>query len=413
MGQARTTRSDGPSPAQFRLPEGSPSARLGAYLRRLREGYGYTLRKVEEKSARFGEAIDNSQLSRFEKGKALPSFDKLRALARVFNVSVQNFADVLDLEEFESLKPDTRDYSTALAIGEGSYAKGEHGEAFVAFERALEIAESERGGARSERIIEARWRMAACLRSLGKLGMTEHELREILRLGREVARRIRIRVLLQLSSVYRELSDLYLARILAREGLDLAMEEGDLAVQAAVLNTLANITEVDDPVRALPYYQRALELHRSAHGQEEIELMILTNLGGCLGRAHRFEEGLRDLQRACRTARERGFRRVAALALTRMGECWLQRGDRQRAMEAFAESDGLANGSGETYHDILFLNTYRRWETAREDAQGTREKIEFGRLRHLRSLLERRFPEVESFDRYVERHRRSRYEHVS
>jgi transcriptional regulator with XRE-family HTH domain len=76
----------------------------------LREGYGYTLRKVEEKAYSLGESIDNSQLSRFEKGKALPSFDKLRALARIFNVSIQNFSDVLDLEEFEPFKPESDDY---------------------------------------------------------------------------------------------------------------------------------------------------------------------------------------------------------------------------------------------------------------------------------------------------------------
>jgi transcriptional regulator with XRE-family HTH domain len=390
-----------------------PSARLGAYLRRLREGYGYTLRKVEEKSASFGEAIDNSQLSRFEKGKAFPSFDKLRALARVFNVSVQNFADVLDLEEYEAFKPTSSDFQEVLAEGERSYARGEHGRAFVAFERALEVAAAEGGARGAERTAEARWRMAACLRALGKLGMTEHELREILKGEPRASRRVRIRTLLQLSSVYRELSDLYLARILARESLDLAMEEGDLAVQAAVLNTLANITEVEDPVRALPYYERSVELHRAAEGQEEVEFTILTNLGGCLVRAHRFDEGMRTLQQALGGARDRGFRRVAALALTRTAEAWLQRGDRARALAAFGESDTLAHSAEETYHDILFLNTYHRWEMARDDAQGTREKIEFGRLRHLRSLLERKFPEVESFDRFVERHRRSRDEHVS
>ena len=81
------------------------TTRLGGYLRRLREGYGYTLRKVEQQAMALGEAIDNSQLSRFEKGKAVPSFDKLRALARVFNVPVQNFSDVLDLEEYQPFKP--------------------------------------------------------------------------------------------------------------------------------------------------------------------------------------------------------------------------------------------------------------------------------------------------------------------
>ena len=93
------------------------STRLGGYLRTLRQGYGYTLRKVEEQALAMGEAIDNSQLSRFEKGKAVPSFDKLRALARVFNVPVQSFSDVLELEEYEHLKPDSAEYGELPWLG--------------------------------------------------------------------------------------------------------------------------------------------------------------------------------------------------------------------------------------------------------------------------------------------------------
>ena len=114
--------------------EGScASARLGAYLRRLREGYGYTLRKVEEQSLAVGEPIDNSQLSRFEKGKAIPSFEKLRVLARIFNVSVQNFSDILDLEDYEAFKPGSQNYDELIKSGAALFSRGEHGRAFVTF----------------------------------------------------------------------------------------------------------------------------------------------------------------------------------------------------------------------------------------------------------------------------------------
>lgn len=82
------------------------SVKLGTYLKRLRTGYGYSLRKVEEKARQRGGDIDNSQLSRYEKGVCYPSFDKLRILANIFNVSIQSFSDVVDLERFESLKPE-------------------------------------------------------------------------------------------------------------------------------------------------------------------------------------------------------------------------------------------------------------------------------------------------------------------
>ncbi|HJQ98846.1 MAG TPA: helix-turn-helix transcriptional regulator [Candidatus Polarisedimenticolaceae bacterium] len=394
--------------------DGRPSLRLGQHLRRLREGYGYTLRKVEEKALTLGEAIDNSQLSRFEKGKALPSFDKLRALARIFNVSVQNFSDVLDLEELSAFRPESDDVAELLAIGADLFARGEPGRAFVAFEKVVEIAEAApEGPDRIERLAEARWRMAASLKALGKLGMCERELREVLKLGATVGPRIRTRALLHLAFVYRELGDLYLAQVLAREALDLAAGAEDGALQAAALNTLGNILEVSDLAQALSYYERAYALVRDAGESPELPVMVLTNLGGCLTKLQRATEGMARLQEAHAKAREHGLRRVAALSATRIAEALQAKGDLTRAGRAFAESDALAGNPDAPYHDILFLNSYHRWVAARDDGNGTREKIAFGRLRHLRASLERRFPEVDEFDRWVAKHGRYAHEHRS
>jgi len=402
------------SVAALRSLEGRPSARLGQHLRRLREGYGYTLRKVEEKAFTLGESIDNSQLSRFEKGKALPSFDKLRALARIFNVSVQNFADVLDLEEFEPQKPASRDYDELLAIGVRSFARGEHGHAFVAFEKALEVVDGQVDDPRhSERVAEARWRMAAALKALGKLTMCEHELRQILKLRGETTARIQVRALLHLGSVYRELGDLYLADVLVRESLDLAQREGDSVAQATALNTLGNIHEMTNPNEALEYYERAYDGLQASGGAADLGLMVLTNLGGCLVKAGRFADGMAKLQAAHTRARESGYRRIAALSATRMAEGHKQQGDLPRASREFMESDALASDPAGPYNDILFLNSFHRWVSARADGNGTREKIAFGRLRHLRSLLERRFPEVDEFDLWVAKHRRVEHEHLA
>ena len=45
------------------------------------------------------------------------------------------------------------------------------------------------------------------------------------------------------------------------------------------------------------------------------------------------------------------------------------------------------------------------WKMAELEDNPTRAKIAFGRLKALRSSLERRFPEVETFDEHVERGR--------
>jgi len=384
------------------------STRLGTYLRRLREGYGYTLRKVEERATAMGEAIDNSQLSRFEKGRAVPSFDKLRALGRVFNVPVQNFSDVLDLEEFQTLKPMESDYADLVKAGAEWLARGEHGRAFVTYERALEVAEEIADPVEScEKAAEARWRMASALKLLGKLYMTERELRAVLKNRHKLTPRTRLRTLLQLSYLYRELGDLYLASVLAKECLELAAADGDVLTQAGVLNTLGNIQhDEDQPTDALASYERALALLEQIGGHHEMQATVLTNLGGCRVALQQFERGVAQLEEAYSRARAGGFRRVAALALTRRSEAFQQRGDYETAVGLLQESDTLASRPEDCYHDILFLNAFHRWVMAREEGRGTREKIAFGRLRHLRSMLQRRFPEVEEFDRYIEGARR-------
>ena len=385
------------------------SARLGSYLRKLREGYGYTLRKVEERAMALGEAIDNSQLSRFEKGKAVPSFDKLRALARVFNVPVQSFSDVLDLEEYQHLdRPEDGDFADLLRRGAESLARGDHGRAFVIYERALDLAESGDGGASAiEMAAEARWRMACALKALGKLYMTEYELREVLKLREKLPPRTRLRALLELGYLYRELGDLYLASVLAKECLALAADQGDLPTQAGVLNTLGNVAfDSGSAAEALTYYERSRTVLDQLEGYQEMKVKVLTNLGGCLASAGRADEGLGLLQDAHVRSVQGGFRRSAALALTRLAEVLIQIGNPVLARRKLAESDALASRNENCFHDILFLNTYHRWVLARGEGNGTGEKIAFGRLRHLRSLLQRRFPEVDEFDRHVERTRR-------
>src|SRR5512142_931153 len=90
---------------EYTVEEQRGSARLGTYLKRLRTGYGFSLRRVEIRARAEGGEIDNSQLSRYERGRCYPSFDKLCILANIFNVSVQNFSDVLEMEKYDHYKP--------------------------------------------------------------------------------------------------------------------------------------------------------------------------------------------------------------------------------------------------------------------------------------------------------------------
>lgn len=384
------------------MDESRGSERLGNYLKRLREGYGYTLRRVEERSSAIGEPIDNSQLSRFEKGKAYPSFDKLRVLARIFNVSVQNFSDIIDLEKFESIRPTGAPFEELVRAGWTAIDHGEFGRAYVTFEQAYESAVEGLEGHAPDAASEARLLMAVSLKKLGKLAMAESELRTLLRERRSLSRRIRVRGLLQLALVQREEGDLYLGSVTARECLGLASEDGDLESQAAVLNMLANVhNDENEYEEASTYYERALRIIEQIGGREEMRATILINLGGCRAALSRVDAGTRLIREALEIARSRKMRRAEALALTRLAEISMDRGDLKRARTLLIESDLAAKDGKEEFVDILFLNTFRTWEMARKEANAVRERLALGRLKHYRSFLERRFPEVDKFDAYI------------
>jgi len=272
----------------------------------------------------------------------------------------------------------------------------------VTFEQAYESAVAGMDGHAPDSASEARLLMSISLKKLGKLAMAESELRTLMRNRRSLNRRIRVRALLQLALVQREEGDLYLGSVTARECLSLASEEGDLESQAAVLNMLANIhydeNEYED---AATYYERALRIIEQIGGREEMRATILINLGGCRAALSRVDAGTRLIREALEIARGRKMRRAEALALNRLAEISMDRGDLKRARTLLSESDVAARDGKEEFVDILFINSFRTWEMARKEANAVRERLALGRLKHYRSFLERRFPEVDKFDAYI------------
>ena len=62
----------------------------------------------------------------------------------------------------------------------------------------------------------------------------------------------------------------------------------------------------------------------------------------------------------------------------------------------------MAHGGEERYVDILFQTAFHLWEMARSAHNQVQERVYFGRLKFVRSQLDRNFPEVEKFDRFIE-----------
>ncbi|HUD73281.1 MAG TPA: helix-turn-helix transcriptional regulator, partial [Dongiaceae bacterium] len=164
------------------------SQRLGNYLRRLRTGYGLSLRRVEDKARAEGGEIDNSQLSRYERGICYPSFDKLCLLANIFNVSIQNFSDLLELERVEEFAPAAEaSYEGLRAEGNREWEQGNFARAYAIYEKALARLESgDEGEVEPDLLARARFNLSRSLLRMGKISLAETELRIVLRRHREI-----------------------------------------------------------------------------------------------------------------------------------------------------------------------------------------------------------------------------------
>lgn len=382
------------------------SVRLGGYLRRLRTGYGYSLRRVEERAKAEGGEIDNSQLSRYEKGICYPSFDKLRVLANVFNVSVQAFSDVVDLEEFESLRPSSGDPGEVVAAGQDAVRNGDYGRAFAAYEKAVDLLQATApGGQRDAALGQARVSLAHVLARLGKLALAEHELKQALRMVDRLGAPAAARALLALSNLHADQGDLFLAEIEAERAHALARSLEDRGVAAMAVHMVGRVlAERSSPAAAIERYREAEALYAEAGNAFEA-IKVRINIGDCFVALGKTREGIRLLRAALHEAHAGGYRRLEAQAWSDLGEAHYRLPDLAQAQNCFRQSDALSGSGSERYPDLLFFNSFYEWKMAGELGNPTREKIAFGRLKVLRSSLERRFPEVEIFDAHVERGR--------
>lgn len=389
------------------------SARLGTYLKQLRTGYGFSLRKVEEKARLAGGEIDNSQLSRYEKGRCYPSFDKLRVLAGIFNVSIQSFSDIVDLEEYEELRPDAESFEDLMAVGNEEAALGNYARAYAAFQKGVEMAEAEaeaemdvageQASRHSTHIARGRYGLARALLKLGKISLAESELRNILKLGDGVESEILIKTLLQLTNAHAELGDRFLARLEAEKCLLVARDAGDDHSVAYSLHSLGRIAYEDNDFQgSLSYFRDSLILYDEVNDTSG-SLMMKVLIGASHTALGRFKIGGKLIHEALKSAREAGLRRLCALALSKLMEAEFAQKNYQRAKAYIREVDALAGSEVEEdrYIDLLFNSAFYLWQIARGEGNPIQEKIAFGRLKYLRSSLERTTPEVERFDAHI------------
>jgi len=378
------------------------NARLGDYLRRLRTGYGYSLRRVEERVRADGGEIDNSQLCRYEKGISFPSFDKVCLLASVFNVPIQSFADVIDLESFERHPDAGVDASELIEDGRMLMRQGEHGAAFVRFERALELLSACSPEQQRDALIgEARVRLAGSLIRLGKLALAEQELRAALRNGNRLAADVRVRALLGLSRIHAAAGERFFAEIEAEEARRLAQKEGMHRYVALALQATARIlADRGKLAKAIERFHQASRLFDSC-GDHAGTVHSRIGIANCYIEMGRYSAGTRFVLNALARAREAGRHCLQALAWSTLGRAHYHKNDMTRSVACLRKSDNLVSRSDTLQPDLLFGNAYYVWQMALQNGSPTRQRLMLGRLKALRSGVSGRSPETEVFDEYV------------
>ncbi len=385
--------------------KGSP--KLGQYLKGLRLGYGYSLRKVEEKARAHGGEIDNSQLSRYEKGVCYPSFDKLRTLASIFNVSIQTFSDVVDLEELESRLPQGDDPVALFREGDSAFRLGDYGQAYVHYQRSRTLFEGLAGpspeGEEAVRVAKARLATAVTLYRMGKISLCEYEIRQLLRLERHIGPDVLVLALMQLCNVHSSFGDLLLAELEAERALKLAQRSDSGKLQGNALHALGRILQQrGNSERALERFHEALETYRSIEDDHEA-LKVKVNLGAIYAERGQHREGTRLLLEARDEARRLGHRWTVASACAWLAEVHFRSDDYEASRAYLRESNAVASNGEVQYVDILFLNAFYLWQIAKAEKNTAEAKIALGRLKYLRPQLEHDLQEVRAFDLHMER----------
>ncbi len=406
--ESARSRTEQTSGNERELADAKGSVRLGQYLHSLRTGYGYSLRKVEEKARVHGGEIDNSQLSRYEKGICYPSFDKLRTLARIFNVSIQTFSDVVDLEELEKNQPAISDPDELVKGGHEEFRLGDYGRAYAMFQRARHLLEEREDAAAVSpegacQIAKIRLATAITLYRLGKISLSEYEIRQLLRLGRNIDPGTVVRALLQLSNVHATFGDFLLAEMEASRALAVASDLPEPILAAYAHHALGRIhQEREENDQALAHYHDALARYRDA-GDVHEALKVKLNLGPIYASRGQFREGIRLLREAREEARRLGHRWTVASAGAWLAEIHFRRGDYVAARQFIRESNAIAGSGDVQYLDILFLNAFYGWKIALAEDNLAEARIALGRLKYMRPNLEQNLPEVREFDRFIER----------
>ena len=380
-----------------------PTTLLGEDLRR-RRGHRslMEIQKISESPpySYHVKPIAFNTLSNLEKGKSLPTIETLQTLSMVFNVPEMHFLNLIKLDKYWKLRPETEDYIQAKEIGSKAHFGGDYAKAYASFYLCEKLAPSleELALSRNNKSI-----------ALWKLGLLDEAISQLAGINAipDLPLHVRTKVLLNLSEVYRSKGNLFMAKLISQEGLKLAEQDEHLEHQAHLLRTLGNVKsdiyekssekkeqEIRDSIKL---YERSSKLFEAIGDNERVALNV-TNIGLSYILIENFLLGFKYLEEGLEKCEKTDNKWNIAFTLKELGKAYFLAKDFQRSKDKFWESERISNRLN--YVDLLFIDYFYLMEI--DIVTGGDGEYNFKKCLSLKGLQEGTFLEMEKFEKYIE-----------
>jgi tetratricopeptide (TPR) repeat protein len=311
----------------------APSRVLASVLKTRRTELGWTLREVQERTAKAGKLIPFTTLSKVEKGKVDPGIKRLHQLLRVYDLPFELASELLDLEAAGTPIPAKADPEALYRSAVEAYKKGDISAAAGAlFTLRWKV---EPATVSAELQADSRLFFSSVAASIGRYKLAKTLVEEVL--SHPGSEDLRARALVQFARCSSRLGmqDVALGALGRAEALltGVSVPRSHALVhheKALVLLEIGDKTAARESIqRAIKGYQAAEDTYAEAKawlGLGRIEI--------ALGKA---DEGLKSASKAVAIASANGYERIALESRTQVGRAYLALGKLEQAIKEFRE----------------------------------------------------------------------------
>jgi tetratricopeptide (TPR) repeat protein len=383
---------------------GGNSPLLAAHLRAVRDESGLSLRQVQAASHELPEPVAFDYLSRVESGQAVPSPQKLLSLARIYQVPVQQFLDLLDLDGLKLPEGADDDPESCRVRGIAAAGSGKMREAYSIFHAGITRLQNlpDLTPEQDTLLGHLHHNLGIVLRRLGKYRAAQDHFERALesthRPGDHVAR-----TLTCLADVAYQQGRPQLAEGIAFASLRAARRAKDRYVLGCALVVLASIrAELGNRPSAVSLLRRAVALLNEPRGASD-RVIAQGSLAQHLALLGHTEEADEMFRESIVQAERLGNPRMVSRVLFDLARSLFERGERTESARLFGRSAAIA-----AEHDLppeRFHSEFYLWRLALERKEAREAAERLRTLKLLRLGLDHQSEESIEFMRFLKQAR--------